>query len=167
MKIIRNNTSAFIGFFLLLFSMSCSKTSDESVDPAYVGIWERIWFDKELNANVIQNLIIEKSTFSSTVKVQQSNTDLTYLNYSGSQKVIDNTLEAWITKIGIADNNNNISSISESDNNFRTVVFEKLNIHSNFIGAFFIDNEKLTLRLDMDGDGSVTGDEGLFVFQRK
>lgn len=112
MKIIGNNTSVFMGFFLLLISVSCTKTSDELLNAAYVGTWERKWFDQEQNANIIQNLIIEKSTFSSTIEIQQSNTTYTYIDYSGSQNVIDNTLEAWINKIGIADNNNNISFIS-------------------------------------------------------
>jgi hypothetical protein len=49
--------------------------------------------------------------------------------------------------------------------NYDNIVFEKLNIHSNFIGTYFIDNKTLTLRLDMHNDGSVSGSEGLFIFQ--
>lgn len=157
--------SSFLLLSIFLLVLSCSKSDEDNVDPKYIGTWERTWFNAEVQLNYKQTLVLEKSAFSSTIKIVLDGNELPYIEFNGTQVVIDNTLEGSITKIGMADENNNFSYTSESASNFDNVVYSNLKIHSNFIGTYFLDSGELTLRLDLDGDGSVRGDEGLFVFQ--
>lgn len=150
---------------LLLVVLSCSKSEEETVDPIYVGKWERIGFNEQKSRNFKQILEIEKTTFKSNVFIQEDDTFIPYVEYYGTQTVIDNTLEAWVSRIGVANLDNTYTFKDNTTPDYDNLVFEKLNIHSNFIGTYFIDNNTLTLRLDIDNDGSVSGNEGLFVFQ--
>lgn len=150
---------------ILLVVLSCSKSEEETVDPSYVGKWERIGFIEENNTNFKQILEIERTTFKSNISIQEDDAFVPYLEYYGTHTVIDNTLEAWVSRIGIANVDNTYTFRDNTTTNFDNLVFERLNIHSNFIGTFFIDNKTLTLRLDVDDDGSVSGNEGLFIFQ--
>ena len=150
---------------LLLVILSCSKSEEETVNPSYVGKWARIGFNEENSTNFKQILEIEKTTFKSNIFIQEDDTFVPYLEYYGTQTVIDNTLEAWVSRIGVANPDNTYTFQDNTTPNYDNIVFEKLNIHSNFIGTYSIDNKTLTLRLDMDNDGSVSGSEGLFIFQ--
>lgn len=155
------------GWVLLLFVMfSCSDAEDETVVPNYVGTWERTWFNDELEINFRQILTTEENNFNSKVYIIENESSSLHLDFNGKQKVIDNTLEAWIIKLGIPGNENRITYLDDTDDGFDSMVLQHLKIHSNFIGTYFVHNETLTLRLDLDGDGSVTGDEGLFEFER-
>lgn len=157
----------FIAILLIVILVACDKTEEEQVVSKYVGTWERSWFDTEKNLNLTETLTIEESTFTATINKVENDVILPYIQFNGSQNVIDNTLEASIIKIRIINENNSFTYSDQNDNNFESLVVETLKIHPNFIGTYFIDPGQLTLRLDMDGDGSVTGDEGLFVFQKK
>jgi len=167
MQITMKLISSFLLLSVFLLVLSCSKSDEDTVDHKYVGTWERTWFDSEVQLNYKQTLVLGKSTFSSTINIVQDGSELPYIEFNGTQVVIDNTLEASITKIGLADENNNFSYTLDSGSNFDNVVYGNLKIHSNFIGTYFLDSGELTLRLDLDGDGSVRGDEGLFVYQSK
>lgn len=159
--------SSFLLISVVFLVLSCSKSEDDTDDPKYVGTWERTWFDTEVQINYKQTLVLGKSTFSSRINIVHEESELPYIEFNGTQEVIDNTLEASIIKIGLADENNDFSYTLETSTNFDNIVFSNLKIHSNFIGTYFLNSGELTLRLDLDGDGSVTGDEGLFVFQSK
>lgn len=154
--------------FLLMFFIaeSCSKSEKEEVVPKYVGIWERTWHDDELDANLKQVLILEAQTFNSEISVQSGDSYVLNKKFSGTLAVVDNTLEAQIKKLAVFSENEILLNTREGDSNFGEDVFAHLSIHPVFVGAWFLEPGELTLRLDMDGDGSVRGDEGLFVFQK-
>lgn len=157
-------TCAWILLLPALFS--CSEAEDETVFPSYAGTWERTWIDDELEVNFRQFLTTDEKNFISKVYIIENDSSSLHFDFNGKLKVIDNTLEARIIKLGIAGNENIITYLDETDDGFDSEVLYHLKIHSNFIGTYFVHNELLTLLLDLDGDGSVTGDEGLFEFER-
>ena len=154
--------------FLLTFFIaeSCSKSENEEAVPSYVGIWERTWHDEELDANLKQVLILETQAFNSEISVQSGDAYVLSKKFSGTLAVVDNTLEAQIKKLAVFSEHEILLNTRESDSSFGADVFAHLSIHPVFVGAWFFVPGELTLRLDMDGDGSVRGDEGLFVFQK-
>jgi hypothetical protein len=156
-------TCAWILLLSALFS--CSDAEDESIVPNYAGTWERTWLDDEQEINFRQILTVEENKFNSKVYIIENNSSSLHFDFNGKHEVIDNTLKAWIIKLGVAENENSITYWEKTNDNFDNIVLNQLKIHSDFIGTYFVHNETLTLRLDLDGDGSVTGDEGLFEFE--
>ena len=127
---------------------------------------EHTWIDDEKEVNFRQILTIDENKFTSKVYIVEYDSSSLHFDFNGKQEVIDNTLKAWIIKLGTAGDDNKMAYLDETDDDFDNVVFNHLKIHSNFIGTYSVHNETLTLRLDIDGDGSVTSDEGLFEFKR-
>lgn len=162
------NIRALTSFFILLFiTASCGDSEEEEiVVPKYVGSWERVWFNEELNANLRQMLVLNEADFSSEIYIQTNDSYVLYKEFSGTQAVIDNTLTAYVKSLKVLEDGIQTINTNPNESNFDDVIFAALTIHSTFIGAWFFVPGELTLRLDLDGDGSVTGDEGLFVFYK-
>jgi|GEM_PF-4574053 len=161
------NGRVLTSFLILLFiTISCGKSEEEIAVPTYVGSWERVWFDEELITNLKQILVLDAADFSSEIYVQTNDSYILYKEFSGTHAVIDNTLTAYIKSLKVLEEGNQAINTNSVESNFDDLIFEALKIHSTFIGTWFFVPGELTLRLDLDGDGSVTGDEGLFVFDK-
>lgn len=156
-------------FFLLtifLFTTSCSKDDEIEELPLFVGNWERTWQDDDLGLNLQETLVFSKDEFQGTIKIIEEQALSSYLSYEGDVASVDNTLEIQIRKIGLAENGTSFSYFESHHDLFESVIQENLNRKSSSVGTFFLDQDELTLRLDMNGDGMVSGDEGLFVYTK-
>ncbi len=152
--------------FLIITASSCSKSEEETTTPTYVGTWERSWLDKELNMTLKQTLILNESDFSSEIAILSGDNNILYKEFRGTQSIVDNTLVAQIQSLRMIEDGSETINTNPDDSSFDALIFESLNIHPSFVGTWFFEPGELTLRLDLDGDGSVTGDEGLFVFEK-
>lgn len=159
-------TKYFCFFLFSLFLFSCSDSNEPEELPLFVGTWERYWIDKDTNLNLKETLVFTKDEFNGNIQIVEEVALSSYVAYEGDIAAVDNTLEAWIRKIGLAENGTSYSYFGSSDNNFENMIKDNLGRNSNFIGTFFVDQDELTLRLDMDGDRSVSGDEGLFIYSK-
>ncbi len=159
------NKLLFLLIVILIYS-SCSKSEEGIIIPQYVGKWERIWYDEEAGENFIQILEIDKDKFGSEIFLEKENQLKLHINYNGSQSVVDNTLKVWITRFGKVNTDNKMIYTELNDPNFDELVFENLKIHSYFIGLYFLDNNKLSLVLDFDGDSIASSEEGVLNFHR-
>ncbi len=159
------NIKSILFIFILFGVMSCSDKDEPKEIPGYVGSWQRTWSDDTKGLNFQETITIDENGFEGEINIVEGSNLLPYIQYNGIHTVIDNTLEAWIKNIGVAGDNNSLTFICDTDNNFETSVVENLNIHPNFIGTYFLESNTLTLRLDLDGDFSVSGNEGLFIYE--
>ncbi len=113
-----------------------------------------------------QTLTLEEANYFSNIWIKNEDELIPFVSSEGVYTVIDNTLTGQFISFGKANENNQMVYYNSSSNDVSLQVIEKLNIHPNFIGTFFAESNSLTLRLDMDGDGSISGDEGKSVFKR-
>ena len=162
----KNHLSLFLTVLLVLAILSCSKSDEETIPPEYSGKWERTWFSDTYNENLVQILQIEKGNFYSFIKMNMNNSLVTITEFEGTQIVIDNTLEAWISKIGSLNQGQEMIYMDITNSDFHKTILETLKIHSSFIGTFGVQSNELTLMLDYDGDGRSGGNEGSITFQR-
>ena len=154
-------------FNILLFSIllfSCSDNDEPEESPLFVGTWERHWIEKDTNLNLKETLVFTKDEFKGNIQIVEASTLTSFVAYEGDITSIDNTLEAWIRKIGLPENSNSYTYFGESDDNFENLVLQNLGRYPNFIGTFLVHQNELTLQLDMDGNGSASYEEGRFVY---
>jgi hypothetical protein len=152
---------------LSLFAFSCSDSNEEPEQhEKMIGHWSRTWFDAEYNANMVQTLTIEATNFFSNIEFEKDGQTYALAAIEGSFAVVDNTLIGHFISFGKANDNLQMEYFNSLDEGFDNNLVEKLTIHQDFVGTWYVDGNTLNLDLDMNDDGSVKKDEGNFEFQK-
>jgi len=152
---------------LSLFVLSCSKSDEEQTEELkMIGNWSRSWVDAEQSATMVQTLTIEAANFFSNVEFEKDGQTYSYVAIEGSFSVVDNTLVGHVISFGKANENLQMEYFNSLNDGFDDDLAEKLTIHQDFVGTWYVVGNQLTLDLDMNGDGSVKQNEGNFEFQK-
>jgi hypothetical protein len=164
------------GISLVIFSFnSCKKDDDNNNDPAYVGTWSRTdTIPVDTFALQVKDLLtFTKTTVTNMGQIFNPDTDewLDLMGMKGTFTASGKSLNITVSQVGISDFDTlgvptgSIQYYTKDDPEFNLVLNE-LDQKENFDAEYSVSGNKLTMKVDDNGDGDFNDDGETQVYTK-
>jgi hypothetical protein len=153
----------------ILFFSSCEK--DDA--PDYVGTWvtTESMDMGESSLEFKETLTLKEGSFNSLIQMGAEGQYVDFMGVKGSLDVSGQSVTMTITSVGMVDmtdpNASGLTWYEEGTDDFDSMIKESMEMDSNSMtGEYAVDGNKLTLKSDVNGDGTYSDDE-ITVYTKK
>lgn len=160
---------------VLGFSTSCKE--DDPVRPDYVGTWETVESVPDGSGGHVQEkniLILNETSYTSIIQMELSAGKwIDYASLKGTATVTGNFMNVIVTEIGVTSLNmitglpTGVMTTYQKGSDEYDTLMAQLKEAKTFESKFMVEGNKLTLQIDINGDGDYMDEQETSVYTKK